>query len=93
MIPEIFLMLLAVYLAAGLLVAVPFVIIGVQRIDPQAAHGTWGFRCLILPGVTAFWPWLLWRWIKGIHEPPGENNAHRCAARNARPESRLPRTP
>ena len=26
-------------------------------------------------------PLLALRWLKGIHEPPEENNPHRCAAR------------
>jgi hypothetical protein len=75
-----FLNLLGIYLACGLIFAVPFALVGVKRIDPHAAQGSWGFRLLIIPGTMAFWPLLLLRWIKGIHEPPEECNAHRCAA-------------
>jgi membrane protein implicated in regulation of membrane protease activity len=80
MIAAAFLILLAVYFAAGIFFAVPFVMFGARKIDPHAAHGSWGFRLLIFPGVAALWPLLLRRWLKGIHEPPEECNAHRRAA-------------
>ena len=70
----------AIYLLCGLAFAIPFVLIGVNRIDPHAAHGSWGFRLLIMPGTMFFWPLLAHRWLKGLHEPPPERNAHRCAA-------------
>jgi hypothetical protein len=53
-----------IYLACGLIFGIPFVIKGVQRID-EGAHGAGiGFRILILPGVMAFWPFLLKKWIQ-----------------------------
>ena len=55
---------LALYLLAGLLFAVPFVLRGVNRIDPVAREGSWGFRLIILPGVVALWPLLLRRLAK-----------------------------
>jgi len=73
------LILLGAYLACGLLFAIPFSLLGVKRIDPHAAHGSWGFRVLIIPGTMAFWPLLLKRWASGVHEPPEECNAHRRA--------------
>ena len=73
------LILLGMYLACGLVFAIPFVLAGVRKIDPHAAHGSWGFRLLIIPGTMAFWPWLLHRWMKGVHEPPEEKNPHRGA--------------
>ena len=72
---------LAVYLVGGLLFGIPFVCRGVNRIDPHARPGTWGFRLLILPGTILLWPLLLWRWWSGCPHPPEENNAHRAAAR------------
>ena len=79
MIAAAFLILLGIYLACGLVFAIPFALIGVKRIDPHAAHGSWGFRLLIIPGTVVFWPLLLCRWLKGVHEPPEEKNPHRCA--------------
>src|SRR5216117_1407265 len=84
MIPETLLVAAGIYLLCGLVFAVLFVLIGVKRIDPHAAHGSWGFRVLIIPGTMFLWPLLARRWLKGVHEPPEENNPHRCAARNAR---------
>ncbi len=80
---EILVTLVAAYLGAGALFAVPFVVWGVGRIDPAAAHGTRGFRLLILPGVVALWPLLARRWLAGRGEPPEEHNPHRDAAAHA----------
>jgi hypothetical protein len=85
MIAAAFLILLGVYLACGLVFAVPFVCGGVNRVDPHARRGSWGFRLLIVPGTMAIWPLLLRRWAQGIHEPPEEHNAHRRAATRIHP--------
>ena len=81
MIAEILLVAAEIYLLCGLVFAIPFVWIGVGQIDPHAAHGSWGFRVLIVPGTVFLWPFLAGRWMKGIHEPPEEKNPHRSAAR------------
>lgn len=80
MIAAIFLMALGIYLACGFVFAIPFALVGAKKIDPHAAHGSWGFRLLVIPGAMAFWPLLLKRWASGVHEPPEENNAHRRSA-------------
>jgi hypothetical protein len=81
MIAALLLVLMSIYVVCGLVFAAPFAFVGVGKIDPHAAHGTWGFRLLIIPGTILLWPLLAMRWFKGIHEPPEEWNAHRCAAR------------
>jgi len=81
MIAAVFLILLGAYLTCGLAFAIPFALVGVKKIDPHAAHGSWGFRLLVIPGTMAFWPLLLWRWAIGVKMPPEEYNAHRRAAR------------
>jgi hypothetical protein len=68
----------AVYLAVGVVFAVPFVARWVGRLDPDAAPGTCGFRVLIVPGVVALWPLLGSRLASGRR--PRERNAHRDAA-------------
>lgn len=57
----ILLTLLAAYAALGVLVAAAFVLGGVDRIDP-AAHHSWAFRVLLLPGLVLLWPLVLKRW-------------------------------
>jgi len=66
------------YLAAGVVFAGPFLLLGAGRIDPDAAGGSWGFRLLVLPGVVVLWPLLLRSWLRG--GPATESNPHREAA-------------
>jgi hypothetical protein len=54
---------LSTYVAIGTLVAVPFVTSGIGRIDPAAKSAPWTFRALVFPGVVAFWPVFLHRWM------------------------------
>jgi hypothetical protein len=81
MITQFLLLAVAFYLLCGLVFAIPFVFLGVGKIDPHAAHGSWGFRLLIIPGTIFLWPLLASRWLSGSHEPPEESNPHRVAAR------------
>ena len=78
MIP-IFLGILGVYLAVGLLFGVIFAFAGAKVIDPGAVKSTRGFKLLIIPGCAIFWPMLLRRWLSKS-PPPEECSAHRRAA-------------
>jgi hypothetical protein len=78
------LIVLAAYCACGFLFALAFVLIGCKRIDPHAAHGSWGFRLLVIPGATALWPLLLRRWLGGVNEPPEQCDPHRRASSEAK---------
>lgn len=64
----ILLIIVAVYLAAGLVFAIPFVIKGVTEIDEGTHGSTWGFRIIIIPGTIVFWPLLLKRWLKASNK-------------------------
>jgi len=71
---------LTVYAGLGFIFAVPFVCFGVQQLDSEAQGSGIGFRLLILPGVSAFWPMFLCRWIRRIAEPPVEKNPHQLSS-------------
>ncbi len=58
------LLLLAAYLALGVLFALPFLARGVSAIDPAASGSSPFFRVLILPGVAALWPVLAFKWAR-----------------------------
>ena len=68
MIVSIILIAVAVYLAAGLIFAIPFVIKGVSKVDEGAHGGSLGFRIIIIPGTMLFWPFLLKRWMKALKQ-------------------------
>ena len=46
---------------AGGLVAILFLFIGIDRVDP-AAKDAYAFRPLLIPGIVVIWPLVLWRW-------------------------------
>jgi len=76
---ELFVYALEAYSTVGLLLAAVFVF-RVQRLDSEAQGTSIGFRLLITPGVAAFWPLFLSRWLRHSTEPPLEKNPHRLAA-------------
>lgn len=61
----------ALYLAAGVVFAVLFLLLGLSRIDNGAKGAGLGFRLLILPGLIALWPLMLIRWFSG-GQPHGD---------------------
>jgi len=73
--------LVGLYLLLGAVFALVFAFRLVNRTDPVAAHGTWGFRLLILPGAMLLWPLLLARVVRGVTAPPMERTAHRRVPR------------
>lgn len=69
-----------VYFIAGLVFAVLFSLVGVQRTDPGAKGIAPFFRLLIIPGVSIFWPLFALRLVGGKQHPI-EKTAHRQAAK------------
>ncbi len=63
---------LGVYLALGVIVGIPFVARGVDRVDPSMAASPRRVRALILPGVAALWPVMLTKWARA----PKDGGAH-----------------
>ena len=58
---------LVVYVAAGALIALGFVLYGVTTV--QSSPVTIGARILLLPGATALWPMVVSRWLKARRAP------------------------
>ena len=61
---EILLIIAAIYLLGGILFVIPFLMIGLEKIDEGAHGSTIGFKIIIIPGVIVFWPVLLSKWMK-----------------------------
>ena len=55
---------LAIYAAAGVVVALAFVAFGITRVLGEPMPVTIGARVLIFPGAAALWPYVLVRWLK-----------------------------
>lgn len=53
---------LGVWAAIGLVVAIAFLLFGIDRVD-EAAHGAYAVRPLLVPGIVVLWPVVLWRWL------------------------------
>jgi hypothetical protein len=71
--------LFELYALAGVMFAVLFLPRGVTRLDPRVAGAPKTLRLLILPGIAALWPLLVWRWLAGAPAPI-ERNSHRTKA-------------
>lgn len=54
----------ALYIAAGIVVGLAFVLFGVTRVLPHPVTVTVGARILLLPGAALLWPYMLGRWLK-----------------------------
>jgi len=61
---QILVVVFLVYLGVGVLVAIPFVSVGVQRVDAAARGSGPLFRVLILPGCAGLWPVVAWKWLR-----------------------------
>ncbi len=54
---------IALWFAAGLLIALPFAFFGAHKILPSPAPLTPGARLAVVPGAIVFWPLVLKRWL------------------------------
>jgi hypothetical protein len=55
--------LLGLYLAAGMVTMVRFLLGGAERALPEPAAITWPARILMAPGAVLLWPVLVRRWF------------------------------
>lgn len=56
-------MALQIYAGIGAVVAVAFLLIGIDRIDP-GSRGSYLFRVMLIPGVVGLWPLVIRRWLQ-----------------------------
>ncbi|MEO0829071.1 MAG: hypothetical protein AAFY03_01270, partial [Pseudomonadota bacterium] len=49
------------YCLIGAMVALAFLLIGIDRID-EDARGAYVFRPLLIPAILLIWPLVVWRW-------------------------------
>jgi hypothetical protein len=69
-------LVLEVYAATGVAVALVFLTVGVGRVDEAASH-SYAFRVLLVPGVILLWPLVLIRWSQLSRRPDGQHrNSH-----------------
>lgn len=61
------------YAAVGLVVAVAFLVVGIDRIDPNA-RGVYVFRPLLVPGIVVLWPLVISRWAALERETQPDNS-------------------
>lgn len=58
---ETIVMACSAYLMVGFAVAVLFLVFGMEQVEPYS-RGSFGFRPLLVPGLTLLWPLVLLRW-------------------------------
>jgi len=56
--------ILVIYVIAGLLFSFLFIWKGLDKVDPATEGTSIWFRMIIIPGLCAFWPLFLSKWIK-----------------------------
>jgi hypothetical protein len=53
---------LTLWAGVGLIVAIAFLLLGFDKVDP-GARGAYAVRPLLLPGLILLWPIVIWRWL------------------------------
>ena len=61
---DLVILIMNIYLIAGVVFAIGFISKGVTRVDTNAAGSSIWFRLLLLPGTVLLWPVLAVKWIK-----------------------------
>jgi len=53
-----------IYLFAGALFTIFFLLKGIKKVDYDSHGSSWGFYLIIVPGCIMLWPLLLIKWIQ-----------------------------
>lgn len=59
----------ALYVLAGLIIAAAFLSVGIKSVLPPSSGMTRPARVMLLPGVIALWPYVLYRWLWAPAQP------------------------
>ncbi len=62
---------IALYLSAGAVIAMLFLLFAAPRLDNATKQSSIAFRLLIFPGLVALWPLIILRWLSG-GQPHGD---------------------
>lgn len=74
---QLILILIGLYTAIGLAVALAFTFVGVKRLDTAAAKAPLRVRLLFIPGSVALWPIVLTLWKRASARPrPNQTEAN-----------------
>jgi hypothetical protein len=52
------------YLFIGVVFAIVFLSLLIQRLDEASEGTSWGFKLMIFPGCVIFWPLLLQKYLR-----------------------------
>ena len=63
---QIILIIVLIYLLAGVLFVIPFLLKGIVKVDEVAHGGSIGFKLIIIPGIIVFWTVLLKKWLNAL---------------------------
>lgn len=61
---EIVIALFLIYLGLGVLHALVFLLLGLQRVDPIAKAAGAGVKVMVFPGIVLLWPIMLRKWVR-----------------------------
>lgn len=67
---------LQVYALVGVVVAILFLFLGLDRVEP-GARGAYAFRPLIIPGLILLWPLVVYRWRKIVRGQGADSSLQR----------------
>jgi hypothetical protein len=60
---DLVLIALGVYALIGIIIGVPLLLLGLNRIDPLIRSSSISVRLLLLPGIITLWPIMLTKWV------------------------------
>ena len=63
---ELIVLLLGAWFGVGAIIALLFLVFGVDKVDASAKGASFFFRPTILLGCIMLWPYVIIRWLSGV---------------------------